>query len=312
MMKYIGIFPGQGSQKAGMGKDFYDHSTLAKEMVEASSERLGFNMAQLLFEENDRLEQTEFTQPAILLVSLMAYRLFAERFSQTPVSFLGHSLGEFSALSAAGAMDYLDAIELVHQRGLLMKEACKDQNAGMMALLGLNDATVESLTRQMQLDGKKVWTANYNGDGQIVIAGNKADLISIEPLFKEAGAKKAVVLAMSVASHCPMLSSAQPMLKQYLGQWLHETFYAPIISNVTAQAYSTKAKAEQLLCEQLVSPVKYKQSILHVENDTDCFIEFGGTVLKGLNKRISQKPTHSIVDRSSLDEVYTLLTKEHA
>lgn len=306
MNNSIFIFPGQGSQKIGMGKDFYDNSAVAKEMLEKASQRVGFDFATLLFEENDRLDQTEFSQPAILLVSLIAHRLFIEQCKVVPKAVLGHSLGEFSALSAAGAMDYLDAVELVHQRGLLMKEACEGINAGMMALLGLDDGTVENLTEKERELGKKVWAANYNGDGQIVIAGNKDDLASLEPLFKEAGAKKAVLLPMSVASHCPLLSQAQPKLEAYLEQWLKESFAMPVISNVTASAYQSKAEAKTLLSAQLVSPVKYKQSILHVENDVDFFIEFGGSVLKGLNKRISQKPTHSITDMKSLEEVLAL------
>jgi [acyl-carrier-protein] S-malonyltransferase len=307
MNNSIFIFPGQGSQKIGMGKDFYDNSSLAKEMIEKASQGVGFDFAHLLFEENDKLDQTEYSQPAILLVSLIAHRLFVEQCKIAPKAVLGHSLGEFSAISAAGAMDYLDAVELVHQRGLLMKQACEGINAGMMALLGLDDGTVENLTEKERKLGKKVWAANYNGDGQIVIAGNKDDLASLEPLFKEAGAKKSVLLPMSVASHCPLLSSAQPQLEAYLDKWLKESFLTPVISNVTARAYQTKNEATKLLSEQLVSPVKYKQSILNVEASIECFIEFGGSVLKGLNKRISQKPTHSITDMKSLEEVLALL-----
>lgn len=306
MNNNIFIFPGQGSQKIGMGKDFYDNAPLAKEMIEKASQRVGFDFTALLFEENDRLDQTEFAQPAILLVSLIAHRLFTAQCTVAPTAVLGHSLGEFSALSATGAMDYLDAVELVHQRGLLMKQACEGINAGMMALLGLDDASVEALTCKERELGKKVWAANYNGDGQIVIAGNKDDLASLEPLFKEAGAKKAVLLPMSVASHCPLLSSAQPKLEAYLEKWLKESFAMPVISNVTASAYQSKAEATKLLSEQLVSPVKYKQSILHVDATTDCFIEFGGSVLKGLNKRITPKPTYSITDMKSLEEVLAL------
>lgn len=309
MSSAIFIFPGQGSQKIGMGQDFYNHSTIAKEMIEKASQRVGFDFTKLLFEENDRLEQTEFAQPAILLVSLIAHKLLSEKYHELPKALLGHSLGEFSALSASGAMDYLDAVELVHQRGLLMKKACEGLNAGMMALLGLDDESVEVLTCKQRELGKKVWAANYNGDGQIVIAGNKEDLSALEPLFKEAGAKKAVLLSMSVASHCPLLSSAQASLGVYLDQWVKNSFCAPIISNVTASEYSTKEDAKELLKSQLISPVKYKQSILHVENTTDCFIEFGGNVLKGLNKRITQKPTYSITDMQSLEEVLELLQK---
>lgn len=307
MHNSIFIFPGQGSQKIGMGKDFYDNTSIAKEMIEKASHRVGFDFTTLLFEENDRLDQTEFAQPAILLVSLIAHRLFLEQCKVAPNVVLGHSLGEFSALSAAGAMDYLDAVELVYQRGLLMKQACEGINAGMMALLGLDDKSVEAITCKERELGKKVWPANYNGDGQIVIAGNRDDLVALEPLFKEAGAKKSVLLPMSVASHCPLLSSAQLKLEFYLEKWLKESFAMPVISNVTASAYQSKSEAKKLLSEQLVSPVKYKQSILHVESSTDFFIEFGGSVLKGLNKRITQKPTYSINDMKSLEEVLALL-----
>ncbi|MDD3342872.1 MAG: ACP S-malonyltransferase [Sulfurospirillaceae bacterium] len=309
MNNAIFIFPGQGSQKVGMGKDFYDNSALAKEMIENASQRVGFDFKTLLFEENDRLEQTEFTQPAILLVSLIAHALFMNEVSLKPVSALGHSLGEFTAMSAVGAIDYCDAVELVHQRGLLMKEACIGKNAGMMALLGLDDTSVEQLIDKERELGKKVWAANYNGDGQIVIAGNRDDLISLEPLFKELGAKKALLLPMSVASHCPLLSSAQVALGQYLEKWVKDVFIAPVISNVTTLAYQSKEDAIELLKKQLVEPVRYKQSILNVENDIDCFIEFGGSVLKGLNKRISQKVTLSITDMKSLEETLALLTK---
>ena len=306
--KSVCIFPGQGSQKVGMGQDFYENSTLAKEMLEQASDRLKLDFKKLLFEENTLLDQTEFSQPVILLVSLIAYALFQEKKpSFIPSAFLGHSLGEFSALSAAGAMDYCDALELVHQRGLLMKQACEGKNAGMMALLGLDDSRVEALIQKAKQEGKSVWAANYNGDGQIVIAGVRDDLVALEPIFKEAGAKKSVLLAMSVASHCPLLSSAQAPLGSFLDRWLKEHFSAPIISNVTSKGYSNKEDAKRLLCEQLVSPVQYKQSILSLENQTDMFIEFGATVLKGLNKRISTHVTHSIVDMKSLDEVLAFI-----
>ena len=220
MKKVAFIFPGQGSQTIGMGKDFFENSELAKEMISKASERLGIDFEKLLFEENENLGKTEFTQPAILLVSSIANAIFKEKCNITPEFVLGHSLGEFSALVSAGALDYLDAVELVHRRGLFMTEACSGGGAGMMALVGIDDATVEKVCQEQREAGKKVWPANYNMDGQLVLAGIKADLESLVDVFKGAGAKRAIVLDMSVASHCELLQSAVENLKPYLQEYL--------------------------------------------------------------------------------------------
>ena len=301
-MNFVAIYPGQGSQKTGMGKDFFDNSKTAREMVEKASQRLDIDFENLLFEKNDKLELTQYTQPAILLVSTIAYTLFAQKVKQKPKFFLGHSLGEFSALCSSGAIDYLDAIELVYNRGLYMAQACEGKNTGMMALLGLSDKKAEDIIKSAQNSNKKVWAANYNCDGQIVIAGDKNDLRELESKFKEAGAKRAILLNMSVASHCPLLSSARERLKTYLEQFIKNTFSSPIISNVTAKSYSTKGEAQKLLSEQLVNPVLYKQSIKNIENEADKFVEFGGSVLRGINKKITKKETISIVDMPSLQK----------
>lgn len=308
MSKNIFIFPGQGSQKIGMGKDFYDNDALAREMIEKASDRLDLDFTNLLFEENDKLELTQYTQPAILLVSSVAHALFKRENTNAPLMALGHSLGEFSALSSVGALDYLDAVELVHKRGLFMQEACENINAGMMALIGLSDESVEDITVAQRKLNKKVWAANYNCDGQIVVAGDKDDLSSLEDVFKEAGAKRALLLNMSVASHCPLLESAIAPLGKYLEEYLKDDFLAPVVSNATADLYSSKKEALEVLSSQLISPVKYKQSIVHVEAQTDNFIEFGATVLKGLNKRSTKKPTHCITDMASLEKVLSELS----
>jgi [acyl-carrier-protein] S-malonyltransferase len=299
------IFAGQGSQAVGMGKDFYENSDVAKEMFEKAGERIGVDFKELIFEENDKLGQTAYTQPAILLVQMIAYRLFKESCPDIKAEmFLGHSLGEFSALCASGAIDYVDAVELVHNRGKLMQEACEGRDAGMMVLVGLDDATVESVCAEAQADGKKVWPANYNQDGQLVVAGVRADLASLEQTFKDAGAKRALLLDMSVASHCELLSSAQEPLAQLMNGMISDNFEAPVISNVTTQKYNTKDEAISLLKDQLVKPVKYKQSILAVAPELDMAIEFGnGIVLKGLNRRIAKDlKTLNVSDMASLDK----------
>lgn len=304
------IFPGQGSQSIGMGKSFYENSPLAREMFEKAGERIGVDFANLMFEENDKLDQTAYTQPAILLVSMIAYRLFQEAHPTTPVLLLGHSLGEFSALCASGAIDYVDAVELVHKRGALMQAACEDIEAGMMAILGLKDDAVEEICQKAQEEGKKVWPANFNQDGQLVVAGLKSDLASMESVFKEAGAKRALLLNMSIASHCPLLSSAQEPLKEVMEAMIQETFSAPIVSNVTTQKYSSKTEAVELLKDQLIKPVRYKQSIEAIASEIDLMIEFGnGAVLKGLNKRNAPDvETMGISDMDTLQKVCEALS----
>lgn len=308
-MRVAFIFPGQGSQKVGMGKDFYDNSDIAKQMVSKASERLGIDFENLLFEENDLLGQTQYTQPAILLVSCIALAVFKEQSNVKPEFVLGHSLGEFSALVASGAMDYLDAIELVHKRGLFMNEACAGAGAGMMALVGLDDATVESMTEAQRTEGKKIWAANYNMDGQIVVAGIKADLEAVAEAYKEAGAKRALVLDMSVASHCELLNSAVEKLNPFLQDFITDDFETSVISNVTASAYNTKTEAIDLLGKQLTSPVKYKHSIAANADNVDAFIEFGnGAVLKGLNRKIAKgTPTYNVSDMKTLNETLEAL-----
>ncbi len=297
------VFPGQGSQSIGMGRAFYEASDYAKEMVEKASTHIGIDFKALMFEENDKLDQTQYTQPAILLVSMIAYKLFQEHRPTVPTLLLGHSLGEVSAVCAAGAVDYLDAVELVHKRGQLMQAACEGVEAGMMVIVGLDDASVESIcTDARNKENKQVWPANYNQDGQLVVAGLKPDLQSLETTFKAAGAKRALLLNMSVASHCPLLSSVQEPLRAELEKSLHDPFVAPVVSNVTAKPYHTKQQAIELLSEQLIYPVRYKQSIASIAPDVDLAIEFGnGKVLAGLNRRIAKEmKTLNVFDMDSL------------
>lgn len=303
------IFPGQGSQTIGMGKSFFDHSDTAKEMVAAASEKSGIDFEKLLFEENDQINETAYTQPAILLVSMIAHKLFSEKSDIKPEYLLGHSLGEFSALCAAGAIDYRDAVNLVHKRGQLMQDACRDIEAGMMAVIGLSDEAVEAACAKARTEGKKVWPANFNQDGQLVIAGLKADLASMEAPLKEAGAKRALLLNMSIASHCDLLETAQAPLRATMESMISDTFIAPIISNVTTKPYQSKSDALDLLTDQLCKPVKYKQSIESIAPKVDIAIEFGnGKVLAGLNRRIAKEmKTYNVFDMDSLNQVFESL-----
>ena len=295
------LFAGQGSQSLGMGKDFFENSDIAKKMIIDAEERTGIDFQNLLFEKNENLGQTEFTQPAILLVAVIAHKLFTDALDIKPVLTMGHSLGEFSALVASGALDAIDAVELVNLRGKLMAEACSKQEVGMMVSLGLSDEVVEEICEEQRELGLQVWAVNYNSDGQIVIAGIKKDLELLAPILKEKKAKRALLLDMSVASHCPLLQSAVEPLSAKLNDMIKDEFIAPVISNVTAEAYESKADALKLLPQQLVLPVKYKHSIANIDAEVDCYIEFGnGNVLKGLNKKASKKPHFNVSDMVSL------------
>lgn len=295
------LFPGQGSQAVGMGQDFFNQSSKAKEMITEASAKTGIDFERLLFTENDDLGKTEFTQPAILLVSAIAHRLFNDEMNITPVYALGHSLGEFSALVSVGALDVIDAVELVNLRGQLMASACEGQDVGMLVSLGLDDKVVEDICQAQRDAGDKVWAVNYNAEGQIVVAGVKSDLEKLVPILKEAKAKRAMLLNMSVASHCPLLESAVAPLAEKLADVLKNEFIAPVVSNATAEKYNTHVEALDLLQKQLVSPVLYKQSIAKFDDEVDCYVEFGhGGLLKGLNRKATQKPHFVVSDMNSL------------
>lgn len=306
MKKIAFIFAGQGSQSVGMGKDFYENFSSAKLLLNDACNDTGIDFEELLFTQNDKLDKTEFTQPAIVLNSLMSYLAFSERIKAKPEFSLGHSLGEFTALAVSGAFSFVEAIRLVNLRGKFMQEACIGKDAGMMVVLGLSDEVVEGICKEAHDEGLQIYAANYNCDGQIVVAGVRADLAKYEAKFKEAGAKRAMLLNMSVASHCPILEPASVKLANELESVLAENF-APVVSNVNAKIYTDKNEALVLLKEQLTHPVRYKQSIKNYENEVDCFIELGAATLKGINKKITEKPTYSVTDMASLEEVVKIL-----
>lgn len=308
MKKYAFIFPGQGSQSIGMGKEFYDNFTLAKELFDEASEAIKIDMKELLFTANDNLNLTQYTQPAIFLISYIAHSVLQQERPLMPDLAFGHSLGEVSAFVVASGAEFGNAINLVHTRGALMAKACEGQDAGMMVVVGVADNVLEDFCHKAQNDGKKIWCANYNGDGQVVLAGSKSDLGACESDIKALGAKRALLLPMSVASHCPML---EPILGEFgalIDESLSDNASVPILSNATLQTYQSKQEAKELLSKQLVMPVFYKQSILKVDSQVDGYIEFGnGNVLKGLNKRLSQKPTYNVSNLATLKETLEAL-----
>lgn len=305
-MKFGFIFPGQGSQAIGMGKEFYNNYKIAKDLFDSASDILKIDMKSLLFNDNDNINKTQFTQPAILLVSYISYRLFNEQNKSTPIFGLGHSLGEITANVISKGISFENAINLVHKRGELMQKACEDIDAGMAVVIGLDDNILEDFCHSK----KDIWCANYNSDGQNVLAGSKKALLEAESEIKKLGAKRFLMLPMSIASHCPLLNNICDEFRNILDDVLLDNFTFEIISNATMESYKDKNKALELLTMQLVSPVFYKQSIKNNEKRVDCFIEFGyGNILKGLNKRLSDKPTYCISDISSLESTLNEISK---
>ena len=296
------LFPGQGSQFVGMGKDFYENSKLAKEMFEEASDAIKIDFKKLMFEENEDLNKTEFTQPAILLYSAVAKRLFDENNDKDIAFNLGHSLGEFSALVSAGGLSLADAIKVVNERGKLMNKAFENEPGSMMVVLGLSDEVVENVCKE---SGLRVYPANYNSDGQIVLSGIRSDLEKMEDIIKKAGAKRAMLLNMSVASHSPLLEVAVEPLRELLDEYLKDEF-APVVSNVTAKKYTTKKEALEVLPVQLTKPVLYKYSIKNYEDEVDYFVEFGGKVLMGINRKVTKKKTYPITDMASFQKVINI------
>ena len=184
-MRAAFIFPGQGSQSVGMGKEIYENFRPAAELLQNASDSLKIDFSNLLFNENDLINRSEFTQPAIVLNSLMCYLALKQSVNLEPRFALGHSLGEFSALAVSGAFDYVDALRIVNLRGKFMQEDCAGKDVTMSVILGLSDETVEQICKNAQADGHQIYAANYNCDGQIVIAGLKGDIAKFESAFKE-------------------------------------------------------------------------------------------------------------------------------
>lgn len=285
MSKIAFIFPGQGAQACGMGQDFYEQTETGKRIFDKATELMGFSMPQLCFEENDRLDITEYTQAAMVTASIAMMRVLEENGIKPDVA-AGLSLGEYCALAAAGVMSDEDAIRTVRQRGILMQEAVPVGEGAMAAILALDAAAIEEVTGTME----GVWIANYNCPGQIVISGEKAAVEEACEKLKAAGAKRAVMLNVSGPFHSGMLTAAGEKLGQVLSQVeLHEP-QIPYVANVTAQYVKSAAEVKELLTRQVSSSVRWQQSVeAMIADGVDTFIEIGpGKTLAGFMRKISR------------------------
>lgn len=277
------VFPGQGSQFPGMGKELYDNSEVAKELFEKANEILGFRITDIMFEGTaEQLRQTNVTQPAVFLHSVV----LAKVLGITPDAVAGHSLGEFSALVASGALTFEDGLTLVAKRAAAMQSACQAEEGSMAAVLALDDDTIERVCEQC--DGVVV-AANYNCPGQVVISG-AAEVVKVAcKEMKAAGAKRALPLPVGGAFHSPLMESARVELEKAISEAEFSTPLCPIYQNVDAKPYTDPEQIKKNLIAQLTAPVRWRQSVEQmIEDGATSFTEVGcGTVLQGLISKIN-------------------------
>lgn len=278
------VFPGQGAQFIGMGKDLYDNHPMAKEMFETANEILGYRITDIMFSGTDEeLRQTKVTQPAIFLHSVILAKCMGDKFA--PEMTAGHSLGEFSALTAAGALSFEDGLKLVYQRAMAMQKACELEPSTMAAILGLEDEKVEEILNSID---DVVVAANYNSPGQLVISGSVPGIEKACELMKEAGAKRALPLKVGGAFHSPLMEPARVELAAAIEATAIKEPVCPVYQNVNANPNTDPAQIKENLIAQLTSPVRWTQTIQNMLKDgASEFTEVGpGNVLQGLVKKI--------------------------
>jgi len=280
------VFPGQGAQFTGMGKDLYENSTLAKELFEKANQILGFRITDIMFSgTTEELKQTKVTQPAVFLHSVILAKTLIDF---KPEMVAGHSLGEFSALVANGVLSFEDGLKLVSQRALAMQKACEIKPSTMAAVLGLADTIVEEVCTS--IDGVVV-AANYNCPGQLVISGETSAVEKACEAMKIAGAKRALLLPVGGAFHSPMMEPARAELEAAIEATTFSTPICPVYQNVTANAVSSPEEIKKNLIIQLTAPVKWTQSVQQMIADgATLFTEVGpGKVLAGLIGKIDKE-----------------------
>lgn len=283
------VFPGQGAQFSGMGKDLYETSPLAKDLFEQANSILGFRITDIMFEGADEeLRQTKVTQPAVFLHSVITALCMGEDFCPDMVA--GHSLGEFSAMVASGALSFEDGLRLVYARAMAMQKACEMQPSTMAAIIGLPDETIENVCKEITESGNTVVAANYNCPGQVVISGSMEGIRLACEKFTAAGAKRALPLSVGGAFHSPLMDPAKVELEVAIQSTQFHTPKCPVYQNVDALPHTSPEEIKSNLIAQLTSPVRWTQSVLHMIADgAEEFTECGpGNVLQGLIRKIKK------------------------
>jgi [acyl-carrier-protein] S-malonyltransferase len=306
------LFPGQGSQKVGMGRDLYDAHPQARAVFDEADATLGFSLSKICFEgPESELTLTANAQPAILTTSIAALRVLAGRSPLRPMALAGHSLGEYSALVAAGALRFADAVRLVHLRGKFMQEAVPPGVGAMAAILGLGASEVAAVCREVAGD-EVVSPANLNGGGQVVIAGHKAAVERACLAAKARGAKRALPLAVSAPFHCELMRPAAERLARELAQVEIAAPAWPVVTNVEAEPNSDPARIRDLLTRQVTAPVRWEESVERLASmGVASAIEVGfGSVLAGLVRRsapaLAVHPAGDVGSIASVDSVLAL------
>ena len=304
------IFPGQGSQVVGMGKDLYDNSLIAKQTFDEADEALGFSIAKTCFEgPEDQLRLTYNTQPAILTVSVALSRMLEQEGYKASI-VAGHSLGEYSALVNAGSISLADAVRTVRKRGQFMQEAVPVGEGAMAAVMGLSDEKIIEICKEIEHNGGVVQAVNFNCPGQVVIAGSAASVNEAAEKLKLAGAKRAMLLPVSAPFHSTLMLPAAARLKEVLDGIKINDANIPIVANVNAQKVKNAQQIKDLLVEQAAKPVRWVESVhTMAEEGVDLFVEVGpGKVLTGLSKKIVKDiNTINIEDMSSFQKALDYL-----
>lgn len=286
------LFPGQGSQSKGMLADFLAEESVVQDTFSEASDVLSYDMRALVLDDaDDQLNQTEYTQPALLTASTALFRLWQSRGGSMPSQMAGHSLGEYSALVAAGVLNFSDAVALVAFRGQSMMQAVPAGVGKMAAIIGLDDAKVVEICESVSTDSDKVWAANFNCPGQLVVAGHACAVETLMLAAKEAGAKRALPLPVSVPSHTPLMQLAADAMQEKLSQTILNAPICPVWSNARAVALNNVEDIRAALVEQLVSPVRWTETIQKISSlGVVSAVEMGpGKVLSGLVRRVDKR-----------------------